>query len=543
MPKKQSKRMFVLSKKMWKRALTIGVLLQIILVVVFVLNLFIQLWLINSSNLVNVGKVEQNRNSMAGGEFDELSEVPSSDEQITADLVRHRHRGGSWNVRKNVVERTALDLEKKNSVMLDFADHLLPFDFQLCMKHYQREFDTNVKLNNQTRQYPVPFSVFSRNIAGNDSSNKIVASFGGKSLAKSYAELSIENYEDWLLRYKWLVQVNRDPVWNQCKTVKGPWGKGNQVQRTLMVECLIGTAAIKKAKGQRFPPRISFKIIDDENDRLILQIDNLLVCNETPPLNDLVELAACTMVSDDHIYRIPEWLEYHRLIGFQRFTIHVDSPNFEIYQRFLQNYIDRHPKMIELVPFYFETQRRAQDAARHDCLYRTKGISKYVAIFDVDEFFQMKLKNETLLQFLDRNIKGSNWSGIASPTSFFRHCLDEPIGDFQMASEKYQVRHEKANLARRKAIYLSDKIFYIGAHKMMAGEKVKIVDPAQELALNHYRYPPLPTTDLDYEQSELVRDSSMFNELAEIVKREIRQCKYIVEDVPLNERDFSCGRK
>ena len=309
-----------------------------------------------------------------------------------------------------------------------------------------------------------------------------------------------------------------------------------------MVECPFSSSFARKY-FQVKPNRASFQVLDTKNETIILNFDNLLVCNENPNRN-FVDLAACTMVSDDHIYRIPEWLEYHRLIGFQRFTIHIDSPNFEIYQRFLQNYIDRHPKVIELVPFYFETQRRPEDASRHDCLYRNRGFAKYTGVFDVDEFFQMKLKNQTLLQYLDRTIESasSHWSGVAVPTFFFRHCENKPIGDFQMAIEAYQVRDETSNSARRKSIYLTEQISYVGAHSRLGGEKIKIIDPAQELAVNHYRYPPLPMHK-SKAQVLLVRDSSMFKHFAKFVKLNLKNANFIIEDLPIDYSSFSCGQR
>ena len=398
------------------------------------------------------------------------------------------------------------------------------------MKHYQREFTADERLNNGSRTYPVPFSVFSR-ISPTTGNGKVVAIFGGKSNTKSTKQLVIENYTLWLNEFKWRIQIDETSRWFRCETVKGPAKKGQAFLRLIMVECLVKVEGFVKDVD-----RASFQILD-QNNQSIINFDNLLVCNENPNRN-FVDLAACTMVSDDHIYRIPEWLEYHRLIGFQRFTIHVDSPHFEIYQRFLQNYIDRHPNLLELVPLYFEDQRRPEDASRHDCLYRNRGFAKYTGVFDVDEFVNFKLKNQTLLQFLNWKTSNSRSIGAEILTFFYQDCNNKPIGDFSLALESFQVKQSDPIDPRRKSIYLTDHIFYVDAHFKLGGEHVERVDPFTEIAIHHYRYPTLHPGKHGY---TLLRDSALCQTFSNRIKTELRRCLYVIEDVNPSQANFSCG--
>ena len=419
-------------------------------------------------------------------------------------------------------------------ILLGTGGHVEPKDFELCMKHFQREFSTNGIINKINRNYPIPYSVFQRK-------NKIVAIFGGNSVMNkidSFSDLAIPNVEKWYQIYKWKIKL-KNASWYQCETVKEKAGTNVESYPNLVVECHVeGEEKDEEEEGGGEKPssRVSFEIAK-ENEQLAVRFDDLLICNESPMTMKMVNLTACTMVSDDYIYRILEWIEYHRLIGFQRFIIQIDSPYFDSYKEFLRPYFDRHPNLVLLVPFYFETQRRPEDMARQDCLFRSKTLSKFTAIFDVDEFFQLSpnllRKNQTLIDFLEMKFAQNNDAvGILGLSFLYNNCFNKTVDEFSLAIESYQIRTlEPYENERQKTIYLTEKIFYVNPHTPRSYDVAVIqADPYNELSVNHYRWPTMPK----FYESLKVRDLSLSILFSNKIKANLRANGYILKDFETN---------
>ena len=329
------------------------------------------------------------------------------------------------NIRNNVEARAPLLLSKRPIELANLNVELT--NFQKCMQRYQMEFDQNPVMANKTRQYPVPFSIFSN--LNSQGMPIVTATFGGISINESLHNLNgirISNYNGWLNNFTWKLQVVGNDKWFDCQLDKGICGKGHLQLLNIMVQCPINNGLLME--NEENWGRVSFQVFD-KSSAIVLDLRNLLVCNESPATHH-VDLAACTMVSDDHFHRIPEWIEYHRLIGFRRFFVQIDSPNFDSYQIFFQKYIERHPNLVQLVPFYFESQRRPQDSARHDCLYRSKAFTKYLALFDVDEFFHFKSKQQSLIDFLDEKLSDTVIA-LKAPMYYFCHSLADTYSGSQ----------------------------------------------------------------------------------------------------------------
>ena len=391
------------------------------------------------------------------------------------------------------------------------------------MKHYQREFQIEPVTSNRTWRYPIPYSIFSRN-SNQTGSITIFATFGGASYGDN-EKMLIENYFSWLNLYTWRVKVEDNGNWSKCEVKKGRNRLGHGKLKLIMVECQVDNIT----KSQFLPQRVSFNI--SSMYREIISFEELLVCNENP-IYEQVDLVGCTMVSDDHLARLPEWVEYHRLIGFQRFIIHIDSPNFDSYKQFLSGYMARYPKLIYLVPYYFESQRRPEDSARQDCLFRSKGFSKYIAMFDVDEFYHLKDGNDNLVTFLDEKINGSqHFDGIRSRTWLYGDSLANPVGDFSLAIESFQMKQDVPYINERdKTIYVTDKTYYVFAHFGASGEALLETDPYNEVTVNHYRFPQFTSWQESRNQNSLVLDSSLSVKYAELVKSELRHSGFYVAD-------------
>lgn len=124
-------------------------------------------------------------------------------------------------------------------------------------------------------------------------------------------------------------------------------------------------------------------------------------------------LSICAIFQDEAPY-LREWVEYHRLLGVEHFylTNHASHDNF---REVLQPYIQE--GLVELKDEYskgddFESFHIIQCSTYSDCLKQTRGISKWVAFIDIDEYI-LPMKEQSLADFLIPYEKygalGVNW--------------------------------------------------------------------------------------------------------------------------------------
>ncbi|MDR2904393.1 MAG: glycosyltransferase family 92 protein [Helicobacteraceae bacterium] len=123
-------------------------------------------------------------------------------------------------------------------------------------------------------------------------------------------------------------------------------------------------------------------------------------------------LAICAIAKDEGVY-FKEWIEYHLLVGAQKFYIY-DNESSDDTKNVLQPYIDR-----GIVEYIYFPGKYMQLPAYKDCLTRYRFDSKWIAFIDIDEFivpitensipdFLKKLPRNTSQLFIAWVFYGSN---------------------------------------------------------------------------------------------------------------------------------------
>lgn len=112
------------------------------------------------------------------------------------------------------------------------------------------------------------------------------------------------------------------------------------------------------------------------------------------------ELSACAIFQDEAPY-LKEWIEFHKLMGVQHFYLynHRSSDRF---QEVLKPYIQS--GLVELkdkqkVANQVKIFNRLQCQCYTECLKEAKGVSKWVAFIDIDEFL-FPIQKQTVPQVL-----------------------------------------------------------------------------------------------------------------------------------------------
>ena len=98
-------------------------------------------------------------------------------------------------------------------------------------------------------------------------------------------------------------------------------------------------------------------------------------------------LAACTIYREDADY-LPEWIEFHRLVGVERFFLY-DNGSTDDHRRVLAPYVEEGIAVVHdwARPFLGHNGRpRAIITAFEHCCGEHAGDARWVAFLDVDEF-------------------------------------------------------------------------------------------------------------------------------------------------------------
>jgi len=105
-------------------------------------------------------------------------------------------------------------------------------------------------------------------------------------------------------------------------------------------------------------------------------------------------LAITAIVKDEGQY-FKEWIEYHTLVGVEKFYIY-DNGSTDNTKEILKTYIDQ-----GIVEYIYFPGKKAQKPAYRDCIKKYKYDSKWIAFIDLDEFI-VPLETETVPEFLEQ---------------------------------------------------------------------------------------------------------------------------------------------
>jgi len=104
------------------------------------------------------------------------------------------------------------------------------------------------------------------------------------------------------------------------------------------------------------------------------------------------DFAICTMVYGGNLTKaeyLKPWAQYHLAAGFQQLLVYVEEKDHSWVDNALRKYIET--DQVSIVPFYFGkiSERKdfiLQGAMENHCLYQARGMAKWVAHIDIDEY-------------------------------------------------------------------------------------------------------------------------------------------------------------
>lgn len=287
-----------------------------------------------------------------------------------------------------------------------------------------------------------------------------------------------EHYARWTTGANWTCDDQPATLYdNQHMNDAGTGG-------TFVLTCPLG---VQRVAGRARPPTAA-------NDKEVVEYNTSLwrQCSDANlelglPTHSTSKVA-CTMLAGDH-WELTQWIEYHRMIGFERFLIYLnerynatDLPDAADITYIPWNYTKLGQNNIPL-----------QAAQQQDCILRAQARNvTWLALFDVDEYLQIMNESSTLDEILLAYSGNQEMGGLQLPSWFRgdnlmenRTALDATqlvIDSVWRGPKAYGDGRPQAG--REKMIIRPRRVFYFGCHKIVLGGPM-LREP--QIRMNHYK--------------------------------------------------------
>lgn len=141
------------------------------------------------------------------------------------------------------------------------------------------------------------------------------------------------------------------------------------------------------------------------------------------------ELSVCAIFRNEARF-LKEWIEFHKIIGVQHFFLynHMSTDN---YKTVLEPYIES--GIVELTEWTDERPHyQWQMAAYQDALQKARGVTRWLAVIDLDEFI-VPIEHDSLLEFLKQY---ENFGGVCINWLMFGTSHISKIASHELMTEK-----------------------------------------------------------------------------------------------------------
>lgn len=135
------------------------------------------------------------------------------------------------------------------------------------------------------------------------------------------------------------------------------------------------------------------------NLRFAIQIIFLIIFSLSSSLIGY-ELVIVAQFREEAPY-LKEWIEYHRLIGVDHFYLYNNASS-DAWEQVLQPYIDSGLVEVFDWPSPMQNFQEYHTRANRDALTRARGLAKWVALIDIDEFL-LPMKEKTMTECLEKH--------------------------------------------------------------------------------------------------------------------------------------------
>ncbi|XP_059485707.1 beta-1,4-galactosyltransferase galt-1-like [Neocloeon triangulifer] len=294
------------------------------------------------------------------------------------------------------------------------------------------------------------------------------------------------------------------------------------------IDCLIAITAKIPTAVSVYSEQVMTTFLKDDDLISLPDAGNFLPINIQPEKpNDRTDLVACVKPLYSEFvqaWKLIEWIELNKILGFSHFYIYYHNSTKEV-KCVLDDYVKNGTVTLfqwQNLPFKNNVDLREENmfAALNDCALRSINVHKYVAPFDVDEF--IVTKNYTLLKFLEAfDKRGGNEISFVFQLAFFylQWPDDSYYSGVDLTTQKKTKRRTEFKKNRGKYICKPEGVAEIGNHflwKMTKKKYREVVIKPEFGNLFHYR-----NCERDYDncwEDQFIEDRTMWKYQKELEK-------------------------
>lgn len=208
-----------------------------------------------------------------------------------------------------------------------------------------------------------------------------------------------------------------------------------------------------------------------------------------------VDFALCTMVARGKLSSaeyLQPWAQYHLALGFTQLLVYVEEEDTAWVEEALRS--GTKSGQVTIVPFYFgkvsdRKELLTQGAMESHCLYQARGMAKWVAHIDIDEYFDF-LRPDVNMRNYPFPKPDSKDVALVVANKFFGHIPGSrkvtsrfPCNIDAKSSYTYELGRRSKVIMRPEYV---DALFPHFVVKRPGFTEVH-PDPSSELRLNHFK--------------------------------------------------------
>lgn len=247
------------------------------------------------------------------------------------------------------------------------------------------------------------------------------------------------------------------------------------------------------------------------------------------PISEKFDLAICAIMGDD-IPHLMEWLEFHKLVGVERFYLY-DNNSKDNTIDLIAPYVDKNE-----VVYHYWPERPGRMSAYAHCLKNYGKSTEWIAFIDLNEFLFPTEADDlkiVLQEFVDYSAVGVNWL-IFGTSGNKKKRIGLQIEDFTLRAPQSHGVNKYVKSIVRPAEILEPKSPYIfqsisgttvTENKEILQDSYSITHSVRKLCINHYNNNSKKDNlaamqDGSAENSDIKRDWSNFENLEIVLNQE-----------------------
>ena len=249
-------------------------------------------------------------------------------------------------------------------------------------------------------------------------------------------------------------------------------------ERVSTIDCPLNEFARHELWTERRPLHVFLVTYKHQSDQPIPLAQTSITPSRPSSSSDEI-LTLCTSPLRNTYKFLPQWIEFHRQVGFRKFVIYNTTDRGAELPSIIDVYSKESPELIDVVQWNFDHlrvkdwhgQRYFQVEAVHDCLFRYGDRSEWLGIIDLDEYVVPLPPYKRVDEYLRMKFKREEIGSVVLRSLFFCDVGSKPPKTTNPLVIEQFTQRAKEVMKRGRAKYLCRPRFVqnLGIHYQKYG--------------------------------------------------------------------------